>query len=115
MRKWLKRIGLIMLVAILALPISVVVANWLNPPASIVTDLAIGLNPSSVYGMTFQPDRQTFYAAGRHWIFYINDDSDFVYKVFRDRLSCILEKEPIRIFLSKDRFFSKYHDCPKKY
>lgn len=84
MRKWLKRIGLITLVAILTLPISVVLANWLNPPATIVSDLAIGANPSSVYGMTFQPDRQTFYAVGRHWIFYINNDSDFVYKTALD-------------------------------
>lgn len=80
LRKVLKLSGLLLLIIVLAFPVSAVLANWLNPPASIVTDLAIGANPSSVYGMTFQPDRQTFYAAGRHWIFYINNDSDFVYK-----------------------------------
>jgi len=83
-KRWMKRIAILGLVAILALPVSVALANWLNPPAAIVNDLAIGANPSSVYGMTFQPDRQTFYAKGRHWIFYINNDSDFVYKTALD-------------------------------
>jgi len=80
MKKWLKRIGLVLLVAILTLPISVVLGNWLSSPATIVDDLDIGLNPSSVYGMAFEPSNQTFYANGRHWIFYDNNDSDLVYK-----------------------------------
>jgi hypothetical protein len=80
MKNWMKRLAVIGIAVILALPVSVALANWLNPPATIVSNLAIGLNPSSVYGMTFQPDRQTFYAVGRHWVFYINNDEDFVYK-----------------------------------
>lgn len=80
MKKWLKVSLAVLIVGILILPNAIAFANWLNPPATIVNNLDIGLNPSSVYGMTFQPDRQTFYANGRHWIFYINDDEDFVYK-----------------------------------
>jgi hypothetical protein len=79
MKKWLKRIGIVMLVAILTLPIAVVLANWSNP-AVIVNDLPDGGLPASVFGINTQPDDNSFYANGRHWIFYVNDDTDIVYK-----------------------------------
>ena len=81
MKKWLKRIGLITLVCILALPISTVLANWLSSPAVIVNDLENSVLPNaSEEGITWQPDDQTFYAVGRHWIFYLNEDTDVTYK-----------------------------------
>ena len=78
--KWVKRSLVVLLAVTLILPTSIALANWLGTPATIVSDLADGGLPASTYGITMQPDKQTFYAAGRHWIFYINDDSDFVYK-----------------------------------
>ena len=80
MKKWIKRIAIVLMAVTLILPSSIVLANWLSSPAVIVNDLAIGVNPSSVYGMCFEPNKQTFYANGRHWIFYDNNDSDLVYK-----------------------------------
>jgi hypothetical protein len=80
MKRWIKRIAIVLMVVTLILPSSIVLANWLSSPAVIVNDLAIGVNPSSVYGMCFEPNKQTFYANGRHWIFYDNNDSDLVYK-----------------------------------
>ncbi len=56
MKKWLKRIGLVLLVAIFTLPISAVFANWLSSPAPIVTDLADGGLAASVLGINTQPE-----------------------------------------------------------
>lgn len=80
MKKWLKRIGLVLLVAIFTLPISAVFANWLASPAPIVTDLADGGLAASVLGINTQPEDNSFYAVGRHWIFYVANDTDIVYK-----------------------------------
>jgi hypothetical protein len=70
-----------MLVTVLALPVSAVLANWLLSPAVIVDDLENSLLPNaSEEGITWQPDDQTFYAKGRHWIFYLNEDTDITYR-----------------------------------
>lgn len=80
MKKWAKRVCMIVLAVAVMLPLGVALAANLTSPAVIVDDLDIGVNPSSVYGMCFEPNNQTFYANGRHWIFYDNNDSDLVYK-----------------------------------
>ena len=80
MKHRIRRSLYILIAVMLILPVSVVFANWLPAPATIVDDLAIGGNPSSVYGIAFEPTKQTFFANGRHWIFYDNNDSDLVYK-----------------------------------
>jgi hypothetical protein len=80
MRKWFRVIGIIMLAVILALPISTVLANWLLSPAPIVVDLADGGLPASVLGANSQPEDNSFYAVGRHWMFYVANDTDIVYK-----------------------------------
>ena len=80
MKKWLKRIGSILIVVImLMLPISAVLASFAQPQ-TIVSGLTEGLPTSSFRGITWQPDDQTFYAKGLHWIFYDNDDGDLTYK-----------------------------------
>jgi len=80
MKKWLKRIAVIMMAVTLILPTSLALANWLLSPAPIVVDLADGGLPASVLGINSQPDDNSFYAVGRHWIFYVANDTDIVYK-----------------------------------
>jgi hypothetical protein len=81
MKTWLKRSVVIVLAVVLAIIPVAVLANWLSTPAVVTSDLSVNVLPtSSEHGITFQPDDQTFYAVGRHWIFYVNDDSDIVYK-----------------------------------
>lgn len=66
----------IMMLAIIA-PIAVFAAD-LNDPAVIVDDL--DSTPDSLEGINFEAVDNTFYAAGRHWIIYVNDDMDIVYE-----------------------------------
>jgi len=75
-----RAVAVLIMAAVLTLPIGVVFAANLTSPAVIVDDLAEDITPASLYGIGLQTPRQTFYANGRHWVFYINDDSDFVYK-----------------------------------
>ena len=80
MNKWMKVIGVVTLIGMLILPVAYVFANWASPSV-IVSDLEASVIPTtSEEGITFQPDDQTFVASGRHWIFYLNEDADFVYK-----------------------------------
>lgn len=83
MRSWIKRVGLLLFAVVLMLPISIVVAGFAQP-ATIVSGLTEGGATSSYYGITWQPDDQTFYAKGRHWIFYDNDDTDIAYRTALD-------------------------------
>lgn len=80
MKKWMKVSLAVLLVGILILPSAVALANWLLSPAPIVVDLPDGGLPASILGLNTQPEDNTFFAQGRHWIFYVNADTDIVYK-----------------------------------
>jgi hypothetical protein len=66
----------VMIMAIIA-PVAVLAAT-LASPAAIVTDL--DTTPDSLEGINTMPCHNTFYAAGRHWILYVNDDGDVTFE-----------------------------------
>lgn len=73
-----RKIGLILIVALIALvfPVSMIYAATLASPATISNTLT-----NDTYdGINTMPARNTFYAAGRHWIFYVDEDTDVVYE-----------------------------------
>jgi len=66
-----------LLFMLIALPVIAATSS----PLVVVTGLSIAVtNITSAEGVCPQPYTNTFYANGRMWVFYLNDDSDFVYK-----------------------------------
>jgi len=75
-RKWLYVIPALVLALLIAAP---ALAAVLAVPVTLESALPqVGNLP--VYGLNTQPCNNTFYAQGRHWVFYDDEDSDLVYK-----------------------------------
>jgi hypothetical protein len=112
MKTWLKRFAIILLVCILALPISAVLANWLLTPAVIVSDLPDGGLAASVFGINTQPDDNSFFAQGRHWIFYVNDDTDIVCGSNTSDGSALVTTEVVPTAVVTGFDFAVWYDYP---
>ena len=81
----LKRIRRLLLVIIVSVLIIVpVYAAIRGTPVTMVANITTGQNPlvGSNYGTGLEPYQNTFYAAGRHWTFYIDSVSSFRYESF---------------------------------
>jgi hypothetical protein len=77
MKRFIKALILAVMLMTLMSPIAIYAAD-LDSPATIVSDL--DSEPDSLEGINFEAVDNTFYAAGRHWIIYVNDDGDIVYE-----------------------------------
>jgi len=78
-RKWLVIPAVMLIAALIAIPVFAAIQN-----AVLVEEtIPLGGGPiGSVYGVGSSPVRDTFYAAGRNWLFYMDydgADSDLVY------------------------------------
>lgn len=79
MRKLIRKLRLSLLLAILlilavAIPVYAAVATFIT-----VEDELPEVATVPVYGLNLQPSNNTFYAEDRHWILYVDEDSDVVY------------------------------------
>lgn len=74
--RWLSLAVGVFCLIFLALP---VMAAVLSHPSTIEDELPM-VGGLPVLGLNMQPVNNTFYAEGRHWVFYVDEDSDLVYK-----------------------------------
>jgi len=78
MRK--KRILVASLVIILSMLVAIpIMASALSSPANVQTVTDGMTVAGSTYGICPEPYTNTFYALDRHWLFFLDEDSDFVY------------------------------------
>lgn len=64
----------LLLLLVIAIPVFAATASFTTLEDSLPEVMAV-----PVEGINIQPSNNTFYAQDRHWIIYVNDDSDIVY------------------------------------
>jgi hypothetical protein len=77
MKTAFKAIFLAIVIMAIITPIAVIAATLATPA---VIEPVLSSAPDSLEGINTFGSKNTFYAAGRHWIFYVNDDTDVTYK-----------------------------------